>query len=250
MAEKNRYKVEFDIPFEGLDFYGCPNKSVVKVRPTKNCMVAISEFPFFVIDLDDIELVYFERVTFGIKNFDMAIIFKDLTNYRRINSIPIEHIETIKNFLDEIKVIYAEGVVPMNWTNILNQIREDFEGFLDEGGWKFLFDNVNIKLTNHYFQGDEEGENDEDDSEQEDPEFDVESEAEGSESESDYSDDDDDYSDSDLDSEDDEDELSEEGMSWDEMEKQAEEDDRRAATRRVGPTKEVAQNKKRPMGRR
>jgi nucleosome binding factor SPN SPT16 subunit len=54
--------IEFDIPFEELDFYGCPNKSVVKVRPTKNCLIAISEYPFFVIDISEIEHVHFERV--------------------------------------------------------------------------------------------------------------------------------------------------------------------------------------------
>lgn len=58
-------------------FYGCPQKSVVKIKPTQNCLVAISEFPFFVLDTSEIEAVVFERVTFGIKNFDMAIVYKD-----------------------------------------------------------------------------------------------------------------------------------------------------------------------------
>lgn len=119
VADKTKHKVEFDIPFNELDFYGCPHKSVVKVRPTKNCLIALSEFPCFVIDIDDIEIVYFERVQFGIKNFDMAIIFKDLTTFKRINSIPIEFLEEIKTYLDEIGIVYSEGVVPMNWTNIL-----------------------------------------------------------------------------------------------------------------------------------
>lgn len=118
-SDRTRYKIQFDIPFKDLDFYGCPHKSVVKVRPTKNCLIAISEFPFFVIDIDDIEFVYFERVQFGIKNFDTAIIFKDFTTFKRINSIPIEHLEDIKDYLDSISIVYSEGVVPMNWTNIL-----------------------------------------------------------------------------------------------------------------------------------
>lgn len=76
-SEKTPFKLEFDIPIEEFAFNGCPKKSVVKIRPTKNCLIAISEFPFFVIELDDIETVHFERVQFGIKNFDMAIIYKD-----------------------------------------------------------------------------------------------------------------------------------------------------------------------------
>ncbi len=137
-AERSRHSLEFDIPIEGLDFYGCPNKSVVKIRPTKFCMIAISEHPFFVIDIDDIEVVHFERIQFGIKNFDMAVIFKDFVTFKRINSIPIEHLDDIKSYLDEIGLIYSESIVPMNWTNVLQQIREDFEGFIDNGGWRFL----------------------------------------------------------------------------------------------------------------
>lgn len=143
-AEKSRYKLEFDIPFDDLSFYGCPMKSVVKVRPTKNCLIAISEFPFFVVDISDIEIVYFERIQFGIKNFDMAIIFKDFITFKRINLIPIEYLDDIKSYLSEIKIIYFEGVLPMNWPYTLQYIRDDFESFIEEGGWKFLCDDVSI----------------------------------------------------------------------------------------------------------
>jgi len=120
MSEKTKHHVEFDIPIEEFAFQGCPKKSVVKIRPTKNCLIAISEFPFFVIDLKDIECVHFERVSFGIKNFDMAIIYKDFQTYKHINSIPRESIDEIKTYLNEIGVIFSEGVVPMNWTAVLN----------------------------------------------------------------------------------------------------------------------------------
>ena len=119
ISERTKYPLEFDIPFTELEFFGCPFKSVVKIRPTKNCLIAISEFPFFVIDIKDIEVVHFERIQFGTKNFDMAILFKDFQTFKRINIIPIEHIEEIKSYLDEIQIIYSEGIVPMNWTNIL-----------------------------------------------------------------------------------------------------------------------------------
>lgn len=184
------------------------------------------------IDIDEIETVHFERVQFGIKNFDMAIIFKDFITYKRINSIPIEHIENIKDYLDEIGVIYSESVVPMNWTNVLQQIREDFEDFLEGGAWKFLQDDGE--------SDDEEGED-----EDEDESFDEDEEEEDEdESESEYSDEDD-MSSSSFESEE---ELSEEGLSWDEMERQAEEEDRRAATRRQGKDIPVApaSNKRKP----
>lgn len=45
--------------------------------PTSKCLVALSEIPFFVMDLSDVEIVHFERVSFMTKNFDMVFIFKD-----------------------------------------------------------------------------------------------------------------------------------------------------------------------------
>jgi len=100
--------------------------------------MAISEFPFFVVNIDDIEIAHFERIQFGAKSFDMALIFKDFINFRESNSIPIEHLDDIKSYLDEIGLIYSEGLLSMNWPNVLSQIREDFENFIEEGCWRFL----------------------------------------------------------------------------------------------------------------
>lgn len=218
-AEKTSTPIEFDIPYgsNGHEFHfqGCPIKSVVKIRPTKNCLIAISEFPFFVIDLKEIEAVHFERVAFGIKNFDMAIIFKDFHTFKRINSIPRESIEEIKAYLNEIGVIFSEGVVPMNWNAVLQQIREDFESFLETGGWRFL-------------QEDEHEEAEEEDPElAEDPEFaDDESGEASDDTDSDFSDEEDEDYSSEAD------DAESEGPSWDELEKRAYEDDRTAAQKR------------------
>jgi nucleosome binding factor SPN SPT16 subunit len=227
-TQRGAQSIEFDIPIEDLDFYGCPHKSVVKVRPTKYCLISISEFPFFVIDIDDIEVVCFERVQFGIKNFDMAIIFKDFTTMKRINSIPIEHIENVKEYLNDIGIIYAESVVNMNWTNVLQTVREDFEDFLENGCWKFL---VEEDDDSNGGEGKDSGDEDSDGSFKEDDDDGEDEESDYDESDDDEDEDEDEDASSDFEEEED---LSEEGLSWDEMERQAEEEDRRAATRRVG----------------
>ena len=56
---------------------------------------------------------------FGIKNFDMAIIFKDFHTFKRINSIPRENFEELKEYLDSVGIVFSEGIVPINWTAIL-----------------------------------------------------------------------------------------------------------------------------------
>jgi len=74
---QNKTPIEVDIPEDELAFTGCPQRQVVKIRPTQNCLVALSEFPFFVLDVNDIEVVHFERMFYGMKNFDLVIISKD-----------------------------------------------------------------------------------------------------------------------------------------------------------------------------
>ncbi len=108
-SEWNKNKIEVDIPVDELTFTGCPGKSVVKIRPTKECLVALSEFPFFVLDVNEIEVIHFERMFFGMKNFDLAVIKKDFTTFTRINSIPMENAEEIKGYFNEIGIIYLES---------------------------------------------------------------------------------------------------------------------------------------------
>jgi nucleosome binding factor SPN SPT16 subunit len=108
-SKANKTPIEVDIPEEDLQFYGCPLKTVVRIRPTKECLVALIEQPFFVLDVNDIEIVCFERVMFGIKNFDCVIIFKDFTTFKRIDSVPIEYLEELKSYFDSIDCIYCES---------------------------------------------------------------------------------------------------------------------------------------------
>lgn len=56
--------------------------------------------PPFVITLEDVELVHFERVQFHLKNFDMVFVFKD---YHRkvamVNAVPMNMLDHVKEWL-------------------------------------------------------------------------------------------------------------------------------------------------------
>jgi len=62
-------------------------------------IIAFSQPPF-VITLDEVELVHFERVQFHLKNFDMVFVFKD---YHRktsmITAIPMSQLDHVKDWL-------------------------------------------------------------------------------------------------------------------------------------------------------
>jgi len=205
--------LEFDIPFRELGFQGVPHKSTALVLPTVHCIVELIEQPAFVVSLADIEIVNLERVGFGLKNFDLAIVFKDFTReVHRIDAIPADKVEQVKEWLTSMNIKYYESKMNLVWKPILKTILADPEAFVEDGGWEFL----NMEAS------DSEGEEDEE-SEGFEPDSDMGSE------ESSSDEDESDFDEEEEDSEDEEEELEEEGKDWDELEAEALESDRKRA---------------------
>ena len=202
--------LEFEIPFRELGFHGVPARSTAFIMPTVNCLVELTEMPFTVITLSEVNLVNLERVGFNLRNFDMVFIWKDLNReVGRIDAIPSKNLETIKDWLNSIEIKFYESKVNLNWKNIAKSIREDPEGFVENGGWSFLDADATDSEEDEQdieseFEPSEEGESDDDES------SDDESMEEEDSDESEYE----------LDSEE------EEGLDWDELEEQARRDDK------------------------
>lgn len=69
--------------------------------PTTDCLVHLSDPPFLVATLSDIEIASLERVQFSLKQFDLVLIWKDYTKAPlHINSIPSAQLEDVKNWLE------------------------------------------------------------------------------------------------------------------------------------------------------
>ncbi|KAK5113147.1 FACT complex subunit spt16 [Meristemomyces frigidus] len=199
-----------DMPFRDLGFNGVPSRSSVTVQPTTDCLVQLTEPPFMVITLTDIEVVHLERVQFGLKNFDMVIVFKDFTRApAHINTIPVEALDGVKDWLDSVDIPYSEGPLNLNWATIMKTVIADPHTFFKDGGWSFLST---------------ESDSDEEDEEEEESAFEVSEEelasVASSEDESDFDDD--------ASAEASEDEVSddEEGEDWDALEAKAARKDR------------------------
>lgn len=54
--------VDVDIPFREIGFTGVPNRSNVLIQPTTDALVQLTEPPFMVITLNEIEIAHLERV--------------------------------------------------------------------------------------------------------------------------------------------------------------------------------------------
>jgi nucleosome binding factor SPN SPT16 subunit len=223
VAKKNGYSLEFEIPYRDLGFSGNPHKEMVTIMPTLNCLVNLTETPFFVVDLEQVDHVHFERVTYMSKAFDMVLVNKDFNKDPwRIDMIPNGDKDPVQEWLTDMEITYTEGPMNLNWKQIMATVKEDDRFYMDteedevtekEAGWEFL---------RMFGRDDEEEENAEDEDSEFSEEKVEEEESEEEESEEDF--DEEEESEEDFDADED---LEEEGMDWDEMEAQAAAEDKR-----------------------
>jgi len=198
------------VPYRELGFNGVPFRANVLCAPTTDALVSLTDPPFLVITLDEVEVAHLERVQFGLKNFDLVFVYKDYTRpVSHINSIPMETLENVKEWLDSSNIPFSEGPLNLNWPTIMKTVIADPKHFFEDGGWTFLST---------------ESDADDDDEEEEESEFeasDFGDESDGSDSEeSDFSADasaDEGSEASDIDS----------GEDWDEMEEETKKADKR-----------------------
>jgi nucleosome binding factor SPN SPT16 subunit len=213
--------------------------------PTLNCLVNLTETPFFVVDLDEVDHVHFERVTYMSKAFDMVLVNKDFAKQPwRIDMIPNGDKDAVQEWLTDMEITYTEGPMNLNWKQIMATVKDDDRFYMDteedevtekEAGWEFL----------RMFGKDDEDENDD---EENDSEFDDAKESEeGSDEESEVEDlesEDDDEDDFEAD-----DDLEEQGLDWDEMEAEAALDDKRKRSRDDDIVEESSRKSKQPQKR-
>ncbi|KAF1344690.1 transcription elongation complex subunit [Delphinella strobiligena] len=201
--------LQVDMPYRELGFNGVPSRSSVYIQPTTECLIQITEPPFMVISLSEIEIVHLERVQFGLKNFDMVVVFKDFQRPpAHINTIPVESLDGLKDWLDSIDVPYSEGPLNLNWGTIMKTVTADPHEFFVGGGWSFLG-----------AESDSEEDDEEEESAFEVSEEDLASD-ESSEEESDFDDD------ASAEASDEEASEDESGEDWDELEESAKRKDK------------------------
>ncbi|KAF9567635.1 FACT complex subunit SPT16 [Agrocybe pediades] len=138
-STSNGDTLELDIPFRELSFEGVPFRTSARLQPTTECLVHLTDPPFLVVTLSEIEIASLERVQYGLKQFDLVFIFKDFTKPPlHINSIQSSQMDDVKNWLDSVDIPMSEGPVNLNWGPIMKHINESPFEFFQQGGWSFL----------------------------------------------------------------------------------------------------------------
>jgi len=217
---------EFDIPYTELGFFGVPFKSRVLIQPTADCLVQLVEPPFFVLSLQEIEICCLERVSFQLKQFDAIFVLKNYSKpVVRIDAIPMESLEGIKKWLDQYNIAFFERPDSLQWKRILKSVREDPQGFFEQGGWQDILRPPSDEEEDPADMDDEDFDDDEfagDDDDEDSLEM-----VSGSDSDAFSGDDEDDDEDE---MEDDDDESA---PDWDELEEEAEQEDMRRKKKRM-----------------
>ena len=54
--------MDVDVPFREIAFQGVPFRTNVLLQPTTDCLVHLTDPPFLVITIADIEIAHLERV--------------------------------------------------------------------------------------------------------------------------------------------------------------------------------------------
>lgn len=87
-----------------------PTVAVRKISLLFICVLFVfGAQPPFVVTLDEVELVHFERVQFHLKNFDVVIVYKDYNKkVTMINAVPVNSLDPIKEWL---KCVLASELV-------------------------------------------------------------------------------------------------------------------------------------------
>lgn len=125
IAEASNGLVSVESTFRDLGFQGVPNRSAVFCMPTTDCLVQLIEPPFLVVNLEEIEVAILERVQFGLKNFDLVFVYKDFKKpVTHINTIPIESLDFLKQWLTDMDIPYAISTINLKWSTIMQSLQE------------------------------------------------------------------------------------------------------------------------------
>eukprot|EP01028_Stygiella_incarcerata_P002204 TRINITY_DN1414_c0_g2_i2.p1 TRINITY_DN1414_c0_g2~~TRINITY_DN1414_c0_g2_i2.p1 ORF type:complete len:1133 (-),score=442.51 TRINITY_DN1414_c0_g2_i2:192-3590(-) len=165
VMKEHGYTLKFEVPKENLGFQAQFSRGLVNIYPTSSCLVALDEMPFFVLDMKDIEIAFFERLgSLGYSaqtgTFEMTYVYKDYSKedgFIKLDSIQRyyrdedeksllkDRVVELKKHLLSHNIPFLEQPFALNWKKLMAQIREQIEAVgegggdeadEDEGGWK------------------------------------------------------------------------------------------------------------------
>ena len=85
--------------------------------------------------LSDVELCYLETLSIS-RKINLVLLYKD-HRQKSVDGLDKIQLEDIKKQLSAKNIQFAEGR-PLNWSQIMEEVREDPQQFTEAGGWDGL----------------------------------------------------------------------------------------------------------------
>ena len=124
-------KLKCEISQQDKEFIGIINKTNNLLTPTSNCLVGLAKYPFFIVALTNIELMYFEILSK--RSFNIIIVLKDYVSCIRIDCVSSNNMKTIKEWIDSIDIVYLETEESFVWEKFIKVLGNEPERiFFDE----------------------------------------------------------------------------------------------------------------------
>ena len=145
VAKHYEFEVIFDVPYSDMGFHGTHHREMVFIQPSLNCLINLTEMPFFVVDMSEVDHIHFERVTYATKNFDMVIIFKNFDIFpKMITAVDIKYMEAIQDWLCNVQITYTTSPQTFAWKSVMDAVKEDenFYSLTEEDGSPKAWKNV------------------------------------------------------------------------------------------------------------
>ncbi|ADM11178.1 nucleosome binding factor SPN subunit SPT16 [Encephalitozoon intestinalis ATCC 50506] len=142
-------ETDFKVQIPKTGFHGVPFRENVMIKQTHECLVSLDEAPYFVLTLEDVEVVNFERVVLTVKTVDVLFILKNkypldvvMKNKSRllvsILSVDVQSVNKLKEYLDSNNILFMETSASIRWNNVIGSIMKDPISFYEDGAWSGL----------------------------------------------------------------------------------------------------------------
>lgn len=156
IADALEDRVIVDSPVRELGFQGVPFRANVLMQQTTDCLIHLVKPPFLFINLANVEVAHLERIKYGLKDFDLAFIFKhftkapvhmcvrnrwrilsktwhififhgtaDLLALAKKSTIPSGQLQYVKEWLDSCDIPFSEGPVNLHWQAIMKTVTDN-----------------------------------------------------------------------------------------------------------------------------
>ncbi|EAY13098.1 Clan MG, family M24, aminopeptidase P-like metallopeptidase [Trichomonas vaginalis G3] len=168
------------VPHKQLGFYGVCSKEMSVIYLLPNAIASVVNSPPFVLMMDRVDIVVFERETLSVTNIDISFILKNLTQeVVQISHVSVTDAKNIKQWLGVLQIPFFSSKNNITWKDVIPNILKKGRAYFESeiGGWKGFFNDeeeeVDSEVEDKTWKDDDDDEGFDGGDDDDDEEFDA-----------------------------------------------------------------------------